>query len=43
MPNMRKIIIKEELICPFNYCRIDIFTSEEDKVMSVSCKDCEYV
>lgn len=40
---MRKIFIRKELICPFNYCRILIFMSEEDKSMDIRCESCEYV
>ncbi len=40
---MRKILIKKELICPFNQCRIPIFDDEKYNVMTISCQNCEYV
>ena len=40
---MRKVIIEQELICPFNGCRISIINDEKDIGMTRGCRNCEYV
>lgn len=44
---MKKMVIKKELICPFNKCRIpyghDKEGNEVYKEMGINCENCGYV